>query len=116
MEKRMSSGQQRKKSHKMPVATAQLPLAHVVSLALQRAHEGQTAPVQRICQRMRKHKDVVGNWWRGKFAPRGDDLITLMSEYDEVFEAVMQMTGRDIKTETQRAALKALLDTLEGEG
>ena len=112
----MSSGQRRNKSREMPIATAQLPLAHVVSHALQRAHQGQTAPIQRICQRMRKHKDVVGNWWRGKFAPRGDDLVTLMAEYDEVFEAVMQMTGREIETETQKTALRKALEILEGEG
>ena len=37
---------------------------------------------------------TVKGWQAGESGPHGAHLIRLMSEYDEVFDAIIEMTGR----------------------
>ena len=61
---------------------------------------------------------VAENWIAGDNGPSGAHLVRLMSEFDEVFQAIIEMTGRISPaslTPAQQDSLRAALAILSGE-
>jgi hypothetical protein len=61
---------------------------------------------------------TVEDWLQGENAPQAAQLIRLIGEFDEVYEAVMELAGRPTvpaMTPAKQAVLVAALKVLEGE-
>lgn len=61
---------------------------------------------------------TVKGWQAGESGPHGAHLIRLMSEYDEVFDAIIEMTGRisgPSLSPAQREAARRALAILAGD-
>lgn len=87
----------------------------VLQKALHRAVGHKSAPIQRISQRLpRWASSSIKRWYAAKNEPSLSAFVDLATEYDEVFEAFLEMTGRDIQTEAQKEHLRKALEALEG--
>lgn len=78
------------------------------------AMKGRDAPIQRLAHRLGRSASTVKTWFSGRHEPKASDLIQMMAEYDEVFEAVMKLSKRDINTEAKKTALRELAALIEG--
>lgn len=78
--------------------------------------EALTALPAKVIARVTRVSERAAKAWRaGEHSPRAEELIALMAEFDDVFETVCRLAGREpppaLSTE-QRAALAAALHLL----
>jgi len=87
-----------------------------ISSALRRAVGNARHAAKTIAGKVKAQPRTVESWLSGETAPRAAELIRLMGEYDEVWDVVREMAGRngDGLTDKQRQALAALRPLLEG--
>lgn len=90
--------------------------AGLLADALTRATANVTCAAKRIGRVLGKSERTGHNVLSGAHEIKAGDLIRLMREYDEVWDVVREMAGRngDGLTEKQRKALDALRPLLEG--
>ncbi len=69
-------------------------VAAVISAAIRRAWGEMSAPVKRYCRVVGVDPRTGRNHWEAKNCPRAPELIRLMAECDEAFEAVLAMSNR----------------------
>ena len=66
-------------------------------------------------------KRAVKNWFAARHVPRGDHLIVLIRQSDQVLAAVLALAGRErllvgLQVQVARTELARLLHMLDGEG
>ncbi len=73
-----------------------LTFASVISLALKRAKENGKISIKIVANWTGANERTVKNWFNGKFGPNGDHLMVLANQCDEVMDAIIQMSGRNL--------------------
>ena len=67
----------------------------VVAQALKLDFGGGPAAVKRIAKLVHANERAVRNWFEGKNGPSGEHLIVLMFHSEAVFQAVLELAGRE---------------------
>ncbi len=106
----------------MSAAAADHDVAQTVSRALRRTFADARHAVKTIASRTGATVRTAKSWWAGETAPRADQLVRLMCEFDEVRAAVISMTHVDedpdvapplLRADELRQTLTAALALLE---
>ncbi len=66
----------------------------VISLALKRSIGESHSAIKTAAKWTGANERTVKNWFRGKYGPSGEHLMSLANHCDEVMEAMMLLAGR----------------------
>lgn len=69
--------------------------AVAISEALHREFEGNASAVKTIAKLTGANERAVKNWYDGKNGPSGEFLVILCRHSEQVFEAVLTLSGRN---------------------
>ena len=75
-------------------ANAQPQFALAIAAALKAEYGGAGAAVKVVARLTAANERAVRNWFEGKNAPNGENMITLICHSDAVLEAVLTLSGR----------------------
>lgn len=92
------------------VALDTMTVTEVLSGAIRKGFGDLKAATKRIAQAARTNTRTAKNWYEGNNAPDATNLIMLMRESDEVFQAVLELAGRS--DAIKRAELAQTIDDL----
>lgn len=96
-------------------AITQESVAGAVSGALRRTLGSQRCAVKQVARRIGRDIRAVRGWWEGENAPRAADLILLMSQFEEVYEAVATLAGRGTPPDSvERQRIEEAIRILRG--
>lgn len=91
-------------------------VAERIADALRRWVGDMRAPAKQIASRIEAHPRTAENWLYARCAPTAADLIALMRESDEVFQAVCEMAKRSPSLSADAIAdIEAAVKILRGD-
>lgn len=94
--------------------------AECIAKALKAKWGDHRSAAKEIAHRIGAGVGTVRKWLRGENGPSGEHLLRLVAESDEVWAAVLELSGRRASTDEQRQRVRqaamAALEALRDEG
>ena len=102
-----------KRDIKMSVAVTSDTVSESLSELLRRKFATMRKPSAFLAEKYRWGDRKAKGIYQGTLAPTSADLLNMMASDDDVFETVIELTGRKAEWERQRKAIRAILEGKE---